>query len=88
MFNENLRRLQVKGFLELVKVFANNTFGNRNIVDAAHLSPITKYDKKNAETRSRLWNSSVREQQWSKMEIFGWENCRFIYFVASILHKN
>jgi len=34
----------------------------RDIVDAAHLRPITKQDKSNAKTKNRLWNSAAPEQ--------------------------
>lgn len=33
----------------------------RDIVDAAHLRPITKQDKANAKTKNRLWNSAAPE---------------------------
>ncbi|EDV98098.1 coiled-coil domain-containing protein 103 [Drosophila grimshawi] len=33
----------------------------KDIVDAAHLQPISKQDKANASTKNRLWNSAVRE---------------------------
>lgn len=32
----------------------------KDIVDAAHLQPLSKSDKKNAHTESRLWNSIAR----------------------------
>ncbi|EDW10693.1 hypothetical protein AWZ03_009644 [Drosophila navojoa] len=34
----------------------------KDIVDAAHLRPISKQDKANVKTKSRLWNSAAREQ--------------------------
>ncbi|XP_064537798.1 coiled-coil domain-containing protein 103 [Drosophila montana] len=34
----------------------------KDIVDAAHLRPVSKQDKANAKTKSRLWNSAAREQ--------------------------
>ncbi|XP_034478158.1 coiled-coil domain-containing protein 103 [Drosophila innubila] len=34
----------------------------KDIVDAAHLRPITKQDKSNAKTKNRLWNSAAPEQ--------------------------
>lgn len=33
----------------------------RDIVDAAHLEPITKQDKMNAKTKANLWNNVARE---------------------------
>lgn len=36
-------------------------FAFRDIVDAAHLRPITKQDKANAKTKNRLWNSAASE---------------------------
>ncbi|XP_005187717.1 coiled-coil domain-containing protein 103-like [Musca domestica] len=33
----------------------------KDIVDAAHLKPITKQDKMNAKTRNRLWNKAAAE---------------------------
>ncbi|CAD7012598.1 unnamed protein product [Ceratitis capitata] len=33
----------------------------KDIVDAAHLQPVSKQDKMNAKTKSRLWNSAARE---------------------------
>ncbi|ALC40775.1 CG13202 [Drosophila busckii] len=33
----------------------------KDIVDAAHLRPVSKQDKANVKTKTRLWNSSVRE---------------------------
>ncbi|TMW50316.1 hypothetical protein DOY81_004593 [Sarcophaga bullata] len=35
----------------------------KDIVDAAHLRPITKQDKMNAKTKNRLWNSAARENE-------------------------
>ncbi|XP_058065873.1 uncharacterized protein LOC131215499 [Anopheles bellator] len=32
----------------------------KNIVDSAHLTPLTAGDKSNAKTKHRLWNSSSR----------------------------
>ncbi|XP_037953607.1 coiled-coil domain-containing protein 103 [Teleopsis dalmanni] len=34
----------------------------KDIVDAAHLQPISKKDKMNAKTKSRIWNSAVRDE--------------------------
>ncbi|XP_054740292.1 coiled-coil domain-containing protein 103 [Anastrepha obliqua] len=34
----------------------------RDIVDAAHLQPISRQDKMNAKTKNRLWNSAAREE--------------------------
>lgn len=39
----------------------NHAFWFRDIVDAAHLRPITKQDKANAKTKNRLWNSAASE---------------------------
>lgn len=33
----------------------------KEIVDAAHLRPLDKFDKQNAKTKSRLWNSMARQ---------------------------
>ncbi|XP_061397797.1 coiled-coil domain-containing protein 103 [Musca vetustissima] len=33
----------------------------KDIVDAAHLKPITKQDKMNAKTKNRLWNKAAAE---------------------------
>lgn len=33
----------------------------KNIVDAAHLRPLDKFDKQNPRTRSRLWNTMARD---------------------------
>ncbi|EDX15515.1 coiled-coil domain-containing protein 103 [Drosophila simulans] len=33
----------------------------KNIVDAAHLRPVTKGDKANFKTKNRLWNSAARD---------------------------
>ncbi|EDW73887.1 uncharacterized protein Dwil_GK19453 [Drosophila willistoni] len=33
----------------------------KDIVDAAHLRPVSQKDKANAQTKSRLWNSAARE---------------------------
>uniref|UniRef100_A0A1A9URE5 Dynein attachment factor N-terminal domain-containing protein n=1 Tax=Glossina austeni TaxID=7395 RepID=A0A1A9URE5_GLOAU len=33
----------------------------KDIVDAAHLEPITKQDKMNAKTKTHLWNNVARE---------------------------
>lgn len=32
----------------------------KDIVDAAHLQPLTRSDKQNAKTQSRLWNSIAK----------------------------
>lgn len=32
----------------------------KDIVDAAHLQPLSRSDKKNAQTQSRLWNSVAK----------------------------
>ncbi|XP_031618371.1 coiled-coil domain-containing protein 103 [Contarinia nasturtii] len=32
----------------------------KDIVDAAHLQPLSRSDKKNTQTQSRLWNSIAR----------------------------
>ncbi|XP_017038812.1 coiled-coil domain-containing protein 103 [Drosophila ficusphila] len=32
----------------------------KDIVDAAHLRPVTRSDKNNVQTKSRLWNSAAR----------------------------
>lgn len=32
----------------------------KDIVDAAHLRPLDKFDKKNAKTKSRLWNTLAK----------------------------
>ncbi|XP_030387703.1 coiled-coil domain-containing protein 103 [Scaptodrosophila lebanonensis] len=34
----------------------------KDIVDAAHLRPITQKDKADAKTKSRLWNSAARQE--------------------------
>ncbi|XP_062132825.1 coiled-coil domain-containing protein 103 [Drosophila sulfurigaster albostrigata] len=34
----------------------------KDIVDAAHLRPVTRQDKANAKTKNRLWNSAASEQ--------------------------
>ncbi|KAM7346147.1 dynein axonemal assembly factor 19 [Cochliomyia hominivorax] len=36
----------------------------KDIVDAAHLRPISREDKKNAKTKNRLWNSAARENEY------------------------
>lgn len=33
----------------------------KDIVDAAHLTPLSKFDKKNAKTKTRLWNPLTKE---------------------------
>ncbi|XP_065370521.1 coiled-coil domain-containing protein 103 [Calliphora vicina] len=33
----------------------------KDIVDAAHLKPISRQDKMNSKTKNRLWNSAARE---------------------------
>ncbi|XP_075168817.1 dynein axonemal assembly factor 19 [Haematobia irritans] len=35
----------------------------KDIVDAAHLKPISKADKMNAKTKNRLWNSAATEME-------------------------
>ncbi|KNC21684.1 hypothetical protein FF38_09795 [Lucilia cuprina] len=35
----------------------------KDIVDAAHLKPITRQDKMNSKTKNRLWNSAARESE-------------------------
>lgn len=48
-------------FLILIKVSINISLC-RDIVDAAHLQPITKKDKNNAKTKNRLWNTSALDE--------------------------
>ncbi|KAH8290885.1 hypothetical protein KR054_006726 [Drosophila jambulina] len=33
----------------------------KDVVDAAHLRPVTRSDKANANTKNRLWNSAARD---------------------------
>ncbi|XP_049294533.1 uncharacterized protein LOC125769754 [Anopheles funestus] len=33
----------------------------KNIVDAAHLTPLSASDKMNAKTKNRIWNSATRD---------------------------
>ncbi|XP_013102974.2 coiled-coil domain-containing protein 103 [Stomoxys calcitrans] len=35
----------------------------KDIVDAAHLKPISKADKMNAKTKNRLWNTAAAENE-------------------------
>lgn len=46
---------------DLMCFIMNRISSYRDIVDAAHLRPITKQDKANAKTRNRLWNSAAPE---------------------------
>ncbi|XP_055372803.1 coiled-coil domain-containing protein 103 [Condylostylus longicornis] len=34
----------------------------KDIVDGAHLKPLSKFDKNNASTKNRLWNSAAPEK--------------------------
>ncbi|KAG4073464.1 hypothetical protein HA402_000688 [Bradysia odoriphaga] len=66
LFYENLHLeelYKVRNDAKLRAVISTKTYDEfKNIVDAAHLRPITKHDKKNADTRNRLWNTSVKDQ--------------------------
>lgn len=40
----------------------------KDIVDAAHLQPLTRADKQNAKTQSRLWNSIAKKvSTWNRL---------------------
>lgn len=58
--NEELYYLQNDAKLRAVTT--SKTYEEfKDIVDAAHLRPLDKFDKMNAKTKSRLWNSMAKE---------------------------
>ncbi|XP_014102133.1 coiled-coil domain-containing protein 103 [Bactrocera oleae] len=62
---ERLREAKLYELRNDAKLRAVNTTQTydefKDIVDASHLQPISKQDKMNAKTKSRLWNSAARE---------------------------
>ncbi|XP_004517779.1 coiled-coil domain-containing protein 103 [Ceratitis capitata] len=62
---ERLRAAELYELRNDAKLRAVNTTQTyeefKDIVDAAHLQPVSKQDKMNAKTKSRLWNSAARE---------------------------
>ncbi|BFG05207.1 coiled-coil domain-containing protein 103 [Drosophila madeirensis] len=53
---------QLRNDAKLRAVYSTQSYEEfKDIVDAAHLRPVTKADKDNAHTKSRLWNSATRE---------------------------
>ncbi|XP_017476795.1 PREDICTED: coiled-coil domain-containing protein 103 [Rhagoletis zephyria] len=63
---ERLREAKIHELRNDAKLRAVNTTQTydefKDIVDAAHLQPVSKRDKMNAKTKSRLWNSAAREE--------------------------
>ncbi|XP_036333649.1 coiled-coil domain-containing protein 103 [Rhagoletis pomonella] len=63
---ERLREAKIYELRNDAKLRAVNTTETydefKDIVDAAHLQPVSKRDKMNAKTKSRLWNSAAREE--------------------------
>lgn len=66
---------QTIGFIELHNQYSDlkNHYdtplvGRRDIVDAAHLRPLDKLDKRTTATTSRLWNPTVREPPKQRVE--------------------
>ncbi|XP_055321324.1 coiled-coil domain-containing protein 103 [Sitodiplosis mosellana] len=52
---------QLQNDAKLRAVNSTKTYDEfKDIVDAAHLQPLSRSDKKNANTQSRLWNSIAR----------------------------
>ncbi|XP_019545619.2 coiled-coil domain-containing protein 103 [Aedes albopictus] len=49
---------QLRNDAKLRAVYAAKNYDEfRDIVDAAHLNPLSSQDKRNAQTKQRLWNS-------------------------------
>ncbi|XP_055855434.1 coiled-coil domain-containing protein 103 [Episyrphus balteatus] len=58
--NDELHHL--RNDAKLRAVYTSKSYDEfKDIVDAAHLKPITRKDKSDATTRSRLWNSAAKE---------------------------
>lgn len=52
---------QLQNDAKLRAVNSTKTYDEfKDIVDAAHLQPLSRSDKQNASTQSRLWNSIAR----------------------------
>lgn len=56
-----LRGIQVSHTQETHLEIPRNAQSFRDVVDAAHLRPVTRSDKANASTKNRLWNSAARD---------------------------
>uniref|UniRef100_T1GN05 Dynein attachment factor N-terminal domain-containing protein n=1 Tax=Megaselia scalaris TaxID=36166 RepID=T1GN05_MEGSC len=63
---ENLQKERIYYLRNDAKIKAVTTTSSydefKDIVDAAHLKPISKADKNKVHTKSRLWNSAVNEE--------------------------
>ncbi|EDV35578.1 uncharacterized protein Dana_GF12401 [Drosophila ananassae] len=53
---------QLRNDAKLRAVYSSQSYEEfKDIVDAAHLRPVTRSDKANAHTKNRLWNSAARD---------------------------
>ncbi|XP_016946414.1 coiled-coil domain-containing protein 103 [Drosophila biarmipes] len=53
---------ELRNDAKLRAVYSTQTYEEfKDIVDAAHLRPVSRSDKANAKTKNRLWNSAARD---------------------------
>nr|XP_036668889.1 coiled-coil domain-containing protein 103 isoform X1 [Drosophila suzukii] len=53
---------ELRNDAKLRAVYSTQTYEEfKDIVDAAHLRPVSRSDKANAQTKNRLWNSAARD---------------------------